>query len=48
MMNADSDKFHYVIYASEVVVYDASDNRIVSCPTEDEAVKYIEEQGQEQ
>ncbi|WP_278280980.1 hypothetical protein [[Clostridium] fimetarium] len=41
MMNADSDNYSYVIYASEVVVYAADGKKVVSCPTEDEAVEYI-------
>jgi len=48
MKNIDSDKFHYVIYASEVVVYDTKGNRIVSCPTENEALEFIDEQKLEQ
>lgn len=48
MMNADSDRFHYVIYPYEVVIYDAKGHRIVSCPTEDEAVEFINELSQEQ
>ena len=44
MMNADLDNYSYVICGCEVVVYDADGKKLVSCPTEDEAVEYIRSQ----
>ena len=44
MMNADLDNYSYVIYACEVVVYAADGKKVVSCPTEVEAVEYIKSQ----
>lgn len=32
---------YYIIYHSEVVVYDSSNKRLVGCPTEEEAIEYI-------
>ena len=34
----------YIILGTETIVIDENGNRVVSCPTEDEAVKYIREQ----
>jgi len=48
MMNADSDNYSYIIYACEVVVYAADGKKIVSCPTEEEAVEYIRSQAEGQ
>jgi len=47
-MNADSDNYSYIIYACEVVVYAADGKKLVSCPTEDEAVEYIRSQAKSQ
>lgn len=33
-----------VIYSAEAVVLDDKGSRLVSCPTEDEALEYIREQ----
>lgn len=40
-MMTNAKKLKYIVYDSETVVYDQSGNRIVSCPTEDEAVEFI-------
>ena len=32
---------YYIIYSTETVVYDSNGVRLVSCPTEQEAVEYI-------
>lgn len=34
---------YYIIYSSEVVVYDKSHKKLVSVPTEKEAIEYIRE-----
>lgn len=36
-------KPYYIVYASETVVYSGDDIKIVSCPTEQEAIEYIED-----
>ena len=38
------EKMNTVIYPSETAVIDSKGNRVVSCPTENEAVEYIKEQ----
>ena len=39
-----NDRQYWIIpYPSEHVVEDAAGNKVVSCPTEQEAVEYIEE-----
>ena len=39
-----NDRKYWIIpYPSEHVVEDAAGNKVVSCPTEQEAVEYIEE-----
>jgi hypothetical protein len=38
------EKLHTLIFPSETAVIDRKGNRVVSCPTEDEAVEYIREQ----
>lgn len=35
---------YYIIYSSEVVVYDENHKKLVSVPTEKEAIEYIREQ----
>ena len=34
-------KYSYIVYPSEVVVYDDCGNTVVKCPTEQEAKEYI-------
>lgn len=34
-------KYSYIVYPSEVVVYDDCGNAVVKCPTEQEAKEYI-------
>ena len=34
----------HIILGTETIVIDENGNRVVSCPTEDEAVEYIREQ----
>ncbi len=41
----DRKKLSLVIFSSETVVFDEKGNRVVACPTEQEAVGYI--RGQE-
>ena len=38
-------KYSYIVYPSEVVVYDDCGNAVVKCPTEQEAKEYIKESG---
>jgi hypothetical protein len=38
------EKLNTVIFPSETTVIDGKGNRVVSCPTEEEAVEYIREQ----
>ncbi len=44
IMSADdnADPF-YIVFSFGVVVFDRSGNRFVECPTEDEAVEWINE-----
>lgn len=35
---------YYIIYSSEVVIYDKNHKKVVSVPTEKEAIEYIREQ----
>ena len=37
----DRKKLSLVIFSSETVVFDEKGNRVVACPTEQEAVEYI-------
>ena len=41
----DRNKLSLVTFSSETVVFDEKGNRVVACPTEQEAVEYI--RGQE-
>ena len=41
----DRKKLNLVTFSSETVVFDEKGNRVVACPTEQEAVEYI--RGQE-
>lgn len=36
------DKYYLVIYSSETIVFDRTGKKIVACPTEDEAIEYIQ------
>ena len=35
-------KLYYITYSSETVVYNPDGEKIVACPTEQEAVEYID------
>lgn len=37
------NKFYYITYSSETVVYNSDGNKIVACPTEQEAIEFIDE-----
>ena len=37
------NKPYYIIYSAETVVYDSNGKKIVACPTEQEAVEFIDE-----
>lgn len=38
------DKYYYlIIYSSETIVFDRTGKKIVACPTEDEAIEYIQD-----
>lgn len=41
----DRKKLSLVTFSSETVVFDEKGNRVVACPTEQEAVEYIRGQG---
>lgn len=43
MLMKNDKKYRIIPYPSEHVVEDAAGNKIVSCPTEQEAREYIEE-----
>lgn len=43
MLMENDKRYRIIPYPSEHVVVDAADNRLVSCPTEQEAREYIEE-----
>lgn len=43
----DKWKLKMVEFSSETVVFDEKGNRVVACPTEQEAVEYVREQEQE-
>lgn len=43
MLMKNDKKYRIIPYPSEHVVVDGAGNKIVSCPTEQEAVEYIEE-----
>lgn len=34
---------YYIVYASETIVYSDDNVRLVACPTEQEAIEYIED-----
>ena len=34
---------YYIVYAGETIVYSADNIRLVACPTEQEAIEYIED-----
>lgn len=34
---------YYIVYASETIIYSGDDIRLVACPTEQEAIEYIED-----
>lgn len=38
-----TEKYSYIIFPSETVVFDNCGNIVVKCPTEAEAVEYIRE-----
>ncbi len=40
-VSKSSGKCSYVIYDSETVIFDGDGNRLVACPTEQEAIEYI-------
>lgn len=42
---ADRKKLSLVTFSSEIVVFDEKGNKVVACPTEQEAIEYI--RGQE-
>ena len=35
--------YTYRVYGAETVVYDSNSKRVVSCPTEQEAIEYLQE-----
>lgn len=43
MLMKNDKKYRIIPYPSEHVVVDAADNKLVSCPTEQEAREYIKE-----
>ncbi len=43
MLMKNDKKYRIIPYPSEHVVEDGTGNKVVSCPTEQEAVEYIEE-----
>ena len=43
MLMKNDRKYKIIPYPSEHVVEDGAGNKVVSCPTEQEAVEYIEE-----
>jgi hypothetical protein len=43
MVGMDAKKTYYITFQSETVVFDGNDNKLVGCPTEDEAKEYIEQ-----
>ena len=42
-MQKEDNRYHYIIYPSEIVVFDSTGKRIVACPTVNEAEEYIRE-----
>lgn len=44
----DKSKLKIVTFSSETVVFDEKGNKVVACPTEQEAVEYIREQNKRQ
>lgn len=45
---SDKSKLKIVTFSSETVVFDEKGNKVVACPTEQEAVEYIREQNKRQ
>lgn len=45
---SDKSKLKIVTFLSETVVFDEKGNKVVACPTEQEAVEYIREQNKRQ
>ena len=43
----DKRKSKMVEFSSETVIFDEKGNRVIACPTEQEAVEYVREQEQE-
>lgn len=43
MKKKSEDKYYYITYSSETVVFDREGKRLIACPTEDEAIEYIKE-----
>lgn len=37
------NKPYYITYSAETVVYNSDGEKIVACPTEQEAIEYIDE-----
>ena len=42
----DKRKLKMVEFSSETVIFDEKGNRVIACPTEQEAVEYVREQEQ--
>ena len=42
----DKRKSKMVEFSSETVIFDEKGNRVIACPTEQEAVEYVREQGE--
>lgn len=40
--------YYHIVFDSETVVFDGQDKKIVSCPTEKEAIDYINENSKEE
>lgn len=47
-MTQDVKDYYYVVYDNEVVVFNKKGKKIISCPTEDEAIAYIRENSKEE
>ena len=43
MVGMDAKKTYYITFQRETAVFDGDGNKLVSCPTEDEAKEYIEQ-----
>lgn len=46
MKEKNENKYYYITYPSETVIFDRIGKRIAACPTEDEAIEYIIEMEQ--